>query len=284
MGRRRKSAKRGGRAYYSVGKVCLGPNFAHVPTQKSAERGGRAYYLFKAASDGCLSCVRKLIEEEGIDPLTVSTTCKYRAVDFAKWELRDGETSAEHTKIVAYLSEREARARADSALASMGQDRACLGPNIAHVPTQKSARLGGRKYFLFKAAVDGCLGCVRKLIDVEGIDPLAVSTTGKWSALDFVKWHCREGKISTQHAEVIEFLMQFQVEDERQARARGLSTPLKDNKGSSMMRKMGWEPGQSLGKSTTVGLLEPISPVEPARQKAGLGYTMPMLVDDGDSC
>jgi len=236
--------------------------------------------------------VRKLIEEEGIDPLTVSTTCKYRAVDFAKWELRNGETSAEHTKIVAYLSECEACARADSAFASMGQDdRACLGPDDAHVPTVKSAKLGGRKYLLFKAAVDGCLGCVRKLIDVEGIDPLAVSTTGKWSALDFVKWHCREGKISTQHAEVIEFLMQFQVEDERQARARGLSIPLKENKGSSMMRKMGWEPGKGLGTSATVGLLEPIRPVEPARKNAGLGYTMPMQtawalaeVDDGDSC
>ena len=41
--------------------------------------------------------------------------------------------------------------------------------DTAHVPTVKSAKLGGRKYFLFKAAVDGCLGCVRKLIDVEGL-------------------------------------------------------------------------------------------------------------------
>jgi len=65
----------------SVGHVCLGPDATHVPTQKSAKGGGRAYYLFKAAEDGCLSCVRKLIEKLGIDLLAFSTIFKYPALD-----------------------------------------------------------------------------------------------------------------------------------------------------------------------------------------------------------
>ena len=47
----------------------------------------------------------------------------------------------------------------------------CAGPDVAHVPKQKSARSGGRVYFLYKAAQHGCLACVKHLVDTEGVDP-----------------------------------------------------------------------------------------------------------------
>ena len=48
--------------------VCGGPGAAHIPTQRSARTGGRIYVLFTACEHGCLPCVRKLIEDEGLDP------------------------------------------------------------------------------------------------------------------------------------------------------------------------------------------------------------------------
>ncbi len=64
---------------------CPGPDQAHVPLQKSASAGGRIYILFTAAQDGCLSCVKHLVDQEGLDPLTKSMSCAYDALDFSRW-------------------------------------------------------------------------------------------------------------------------------------------------------------------------------------------------------
>ena len=51
----------------------------------------------------------------------------------------------------------------------------CAGPEVAHVPAQKSTRSGGRVYYLYKAAEHGCLACVKHLVDIEGMDPKQAS-------------------------------------------------------------------------------------------------------------
>ena len=66
-------------------QACLGPDVQHVPRQKSAKSGGRKYVLFTAAQDGCLACVKHLVEREGVDVHSASTNCKYTALDFAEW-------------------------------------------------------------------------------------------------------------------------------------------------------------------------------------------------------
>ena len=65
---------------------CPGPE-EHRPTQRHAY-GKREYVLFKAAEDGCLSCVKWLIEQEGVDPNSRSENMGYTVVGFADWGLQ----------------------------------------------------------------------------------------------------------------------------------------------------------------------------------------------------
>ena len=79
---------------------------------------------------------------------------------------------------------------------------------------------------------------------------------------------------------------------ESENRLIGLDTPVPAGNGSRMMEKMGWQPGESLGKARLVhfvpsagsaacsshcsvacGLLEPLRPVEPSQDRCGLGFT-----------
>lgn len=58
-------------------------------------------------------------------------------------------------------------------------------PSTAHVP---STRPGNRIYWLFQAAQEGCLECVRRLVEEEGLDVDSKSQTQGWSALSFAEW------------------------------------------------------------------------------------------------
>ena len=83
---------------------CEGPDAAHVPTQKSAREGGREYYLFTAAGDGCLPCVKHLVEVERVDVFATSQTCKYTALAFAEWEVTEHTSRAPQcASVVEYL-------------------------------------------------------------------------------------------------------------------------------------------------------------------------------------
>ena len=89
----------------------------------------------------------------------------------------------------------------------------CPGPDVAHVPTQKSyKKTKDRKYFLFRAAEDGCVPCVHSLITHEGIDPMAQSDSCKYSAEDFATW-ARDKAGDRDKAEkcqaVVDYLQQF---------------------------------------------------------------------------
>ena len=64
----------------------------------------------------------------------------------------------------------------------------CPGPDVAHRPTQKSAKDGGRKYFLFAAAEAGCLSCVKQLALREGVDPNSITTTAGYTVVGFEEW------------------------------------------------------------------------------------------------
>ena len=86
---------------------CPGPDAAHVPTQKSASKGGREYFLFTAAYDGCLPCVKHLVEVEKVNVFEASQTIRYTALDFAEWEVTQQTSRApESASVVVYLRER----------------------------------------------------------------------------------------------------------------------------------------------------------------------------------
>ena len=65
----------------SIEGSCGDPGKAHKSKRKNV---GREYVLYQAAKDGCVSCVRRLIEEEGIDPMVKSATQQWTAFDFAR--------------------------------------------------------------------------------------------------------------------------------------------------------------------------------------------------------
>ena len=82
---------------------CDGPDVAHVPKQRSARGGGRLYFLFQACEDGCLSCVRQLVEKEGVDPRQLSSSSKYAAMDFAAWGRSCSSCRGKYDDVIAYL-------------------------------------------------------------------------------------------------------------------------------------------------------------------------------------
>ena len=48
------------------------------------------YWLFEAAYAGCLPCVSRFLEQEGVDPAVLSLSQGYSALDFALWGLSQG--------------------------------------------------------------------------------------------------------------------------------------------------------------------------------------------------
>ena len=85
------------------GQACPGPDVRHVPRQKTAKSGGRKYVLFTAAQDGCLACVKHLVEREGVDVHSVSTNCKYTALDFAEWSHKRKKGAKDCRAVIEYL-------------------------------------------------------------------------------------------------------------------------------------------------------------------------------------
>ena len=75
---------------------------AHKP--KSARRAAqRKYWLFQAASDGCLPCVKYLLEMQGVDPMSLSDSQSYSALD---WSLHGAEEGRSEAALVTkYLRE-----------------------------------------------------------------------------------------------------------------------------------------------------------------------------------
>ena len=166
--------------------------------------------------------MQHLVEVDGVGVFKTSKTSKYTALDFAEWEVEQQSSQAPQcADVVVYLRERmglaegEAPRRLDlrhsvvpyaqnphppplAAQAGSSSNvpaqppvlrvRACPGPDTAHIPTQKSARTGGREYYLFTAARDGCLACVQMLVEEELVDVFATSKTQKYTALDFAEW------------------------------------------------------------------------------------------------
>ena len=162
------------------GRACPGVDVAHVPTHKGA-RGERTYFLFPGAEDGCLECVKHLIQNENLDPLSTSTRAKYTAAAFAEWSRKHGGEDPDGCRrVMKYLE-------------AISCNNTCAGLDRAHQPTQSGARSGERKYFLFQAAQDGCLQCVKHVVENEGVHPLSTSSRAKYTAAAFAEWSTTHG-------------------------------------------------------------------------------------------
>ena len=113
-----------------------------------------------------------------MDPNQKSASGTYGARDYVAWGKSSGNDPDKYDAVAKYLDTLPPPACSD-----------CGGPDVAHVSTLKSAlNGGGRIYTLFKACEDGCLPCVKKLIEEEHVDPNQRSTSGTYGAIDFVTW------------------------------------------------------------------------------------------------
>ena len=91
---------------------CLGPEVAHIPRQNNkAKSGDKKYFLFKAASDGCVACVKRLVEKDGVNANIESLSCKYTALDFAEWFQTRGDNPSGCAEVISYLRHRSVSAQ-----------------------------------------------------------------------------------------------------------------------------------------------------------------------------
>ena len=270
---------------FLVGMTCCGPDVAHVPKQKSARSGGRVYFLYKAAEDGCLACVKHLVDTEGVDPKQVSASCGYSALDFAAWAKSSSSDPGKYDDVLAYLRESTSLICKEdlSPAASVDLSPAasvdvlpfsCGGPDVAHVPPKRGGKAQPRGYYLYKAAEHGCLQCVRYLVEIEGLDPNERSSTNSYSAADFARWVRDPNQGSEGYDKVIAYLEELVPSGEQEPpttvagsaqrwrrvkrsleksnRQVGLDTPVPGGKGARIMEKMGWQPGERLGTQRLV--------------------------------
>ena len=197
---------------------CDGPDVAHVPKQRSARDRSRIYSLFKACENGCLSCVRQLVEKEGVDPRQLSSSSKYTAMDFAVWGRSCSSCPGKYDDVIAYLRVcvTSPRSRDCSRVSpSAASPVHCNGPDVAHVPLTRSGKAAERIYYLYKAAEHGCLACVKQLVESEGLDPSETSSTCHYSAADFARWGKGRSSSPVRYEEVIAYLDDFDSLDMR---------------------------------------------------------------------
>ena len=220
-----------------AGSGCI-PGEAHRPSRSRCSQP--RYWLFQAARDGCLPCVQRMLNEEGIDVHSTSENLGYTALDFATWAAEKDVVGAQ--EVMAFLAQEAgadaggqpnteqhgvAAAAADDApqratrVASQEAEpttRACpastglaaggisppvpghaCSPGETHVPSTR--RRQQRKYWLFQAASEGCLRCVRHFVEAEGVDPASESDTNGWTALDFAVWAREHGDVGSEEVE-----------------------------------------------------------------------------------
>ena len=141
-------------------------------------------WLFRAASDGCLECVKHFLQKEEFHPVDVSDPLEYTALDMAVWAKCKGVRGAQ--EVVQYL-----------------RDTYPEMPS-GHRPPKRHAHL--KHYWLFQAASDGCLECVKHFLKKNEVDPFCVSETQEYTVLDMAKWAQYRGVEGAK--EVVKYLLQ----------------------------------------------------------------------------
>ena len=82
----------------------------------------------------------------------------------------------------------------------------CLGPHVHQPPKRKLHSIDFqefRGYSLLAAAEDGCVSCVEYWLDNEA-NVNFESGTNQYTALDFVRWSAKKGRISSASARQVE--------------------------------------------------------------------------------
>ena len=142
----------------------------------SAEKIG----CFYAASNGCLQCVQEILSTGGVHPFAMR--CGYTILDASIWAECQGVEGAK--EVVKYL-----------------RDTYRDMPS-GHRPSKRKEHL--LKNWLFRAASDGCLDCVKHVLEKEEFRPFSISEPLEYTVLDMAIWAQCKGVKGAQ--EVVQYL------------------------------------------------------------------------------
>ena len=161
-----------------------------------------------------------------------------------------------------------------------------------HQPKNKSRRADA-KYWLFKAADDGCLQCVRAYLDA-GVSATSTSDNCKYTVKDWTHWAADQKRSGA--AVVLAYLEEHWPEIEERKRGKtklqriageeasikGPRYPVVARPGSEMMRQMGCTTERPLGliTSRSDGLTTPLPEAVPMSVRFGLDLRRPSQSSD----
>ena len=157
---------------------------AHAPNGWRREH--RRYWFFQAAKEGCLHCVRHMLEGDASLGTATSETHNYTALDFALWSEQNGVPGA--GDVVEFLTPVTAATELPQAPPEPPSE---CSPGTSHRPA--AGRREQNKYWLFAAASARCVRCVQHWVEEVGVDPASTSDTQGWTAMLCAEWARREG-------------------------------------------------------------------------------------------
>ena len=165
-----------------MGSKCIGLT-AHRPSW--CHRKYKAYWMFEVAKAGCMHCVNECLTDKKINPYVTSLTHNYTVLDYARFGSATGNTTAENVVAVLENMNPPIPKHTDSALSNVSPTRAekeCIGLE-AHPPSWRHWQCP--EYWMFQAAKDGCLDCVRKCVEEKHLDLHFRSETMGYTVKDY---------------------------------------------------------------------------------------------------
>ena len=160
-------------------------------SHKTKRHAGQKYNLLYAAKDGCLACVRHYIEVDKMDAsCTSDSSSQYTCLQFAEYSRDRGVTGA--ADVVEYLKTHCSATQTEATDSTVvewaprcsGKDAEMCADWRKHKPKKNQ----NNDYWLLNAASVGCLQCVRRFIEKDGMSAKVESANQKYTLLDCAIW------------------------------------------------------------------------------------------------
>ena len=144
-----------------------------------------------------MHCVNECLTDKKINPYVTSLTHNYTVLDYARFGSATGNTTAENAVAVLENMNPPIPKHTDSALSNVSPTRAekeCIGLE-AHPPSWRHWQCP--EYWMFQAAKDGCLDCVRKCVEEKQLDLHFRSETMGYTVKDYALFGIAKGFAET---------------------------------------------------------------------------------------
>ena len=142
--------------------------------------GDLRQWMFQAAQAGCLTCVRYYMMQKQVE-LNSTSEEGWSVIEHAMRGVREGRAGA--ADVLRYLRELGAL-NAEYMPESAFEGIVCASGRI-HKPSAAERR--DLKYFMFQAAYEGCVECVKAYISVKRVNVQSTSEHRCFTMLDWAK-------------------------------------------------------------------------------------------------